>query len=228
MNKTNRKHRNIEWIDETSLKRSYEKNGYILLPNIMNEIDSENLMDEVIGSVENGREDTWEQKLRLQTLMIETPEATKALDNIKNCVNKIGIFDNQTSNKKLLQEFASLTNYPGCKAQCWHRDSTKHDAVLMTAFMNVYETTLECGALQVVKGSHKKISWLTYIDETQVQTITLPEKSLVLMDSRLIHRGGANKTKKEIRPVVYATFGQDDLEEPGYYLHKSLKGKYSL
>jgi len=61
-----------------------------------------------------------------------------------------------------------------------------------------------------------------------VHTITLPEKSLVMMDSRLIHRGGANKTKKEIRPVVYATFGQDDLEEPGYYLHESLKGKYSL
>ena len=228
MSKTKKKNRNPDSIDKASLKSSYEKDGYILLPNIMSEIDSENLMDEVISSVENGREDTWELRLRLQTLMIETPEATKALNNIKDYINEIGIFDDERSSNKQLQEFASLTNYPGCKAQCWHRDSTKHDAVLMTAFMNVYETTLECGALQVVKGSHRKISWLTHIDETQVHTITLPEKSLVMMDSRLIHRGGANKTKKEIRPVVYATFGQDGLEEPGYYLHESLKGKYSL
>lgn len=211
-----------------TLKNKYEKDGFIIMPQIMDNIDSETLMDEIISSVENGLERTWEQRLRLQTLMIETPEAIKALKTIRRCVSLVVGENYKKKETKLLREFASLTSYPGCEAQRWHRDQTKPDAVLMTAFMNLYETTLESGALQVIKASHKNIKWLEKINEDNIQTITLPEKSLVIIDCRLIHRGGANKTKKEIRPVLYASYGQGGLEEPGYFMHQSMAGKYNL
>ena len=211
-----------------TMKDKYENDGFIVLPQIMKDIDSETLMDEIINSVENGLEKTWEQRLRLQTLMIETPEATKALKAIRRVVNLVVGENYNNSEAKLLREFASMTSYPGCEAQRWHRDQTKPDAILMTAFMNLYETTLESGALQVIKESHKNIKWLERINKDNIQTISLPEKSLVIIDCRIIHRGGANKTKKEIRPVLYASYGQGGLEEPGYFMHQSMAGKYNL
>ena len=38
----------------------------------------------------------------------------------------------------------------------------------------------------------------------------------------------SDKTKKEIRPVLYASYGQGGLEEPGYFMHQSMAGKYNL
>ena len=97
----------------------------------------------------------------------------------------------QNPENQKLREFASLTSFPGCKAQCWHRDSTEKDAVLITGFMNLYKTKKENGALQVIKGSHKNIKWLEEIKIDNISTIELPAKSLTFIDSRVIHRGGA-------------------------------------
>ena len=43
--------------------------------------------------------------------------------------------------------------------------------------------------------------WLETINQNNIETIELPEKSLTFIDSRLIHRGGENKSKREIRPT---------------------------
>lgn len=160
--------------------------------------------------------------------MRETPEAINVLKKIRSYTEGIVGECYKDKNTSQLREFASLTSYPGSKAQCWHRDSTEKNATLMTAFMNLFETTQENGALQLIGETHRQIQWLEKINNQNIQTIELPEKSLILMDSRLIHRGGANRSKREIRPVLYASFGQGNLKDPGYYIHDELKGKYSL
>lgn len=206
----------------------FKSDGIITFPSALADIDEEQLLEEVLTSTESGRLGTWEKKLRVQTLMKETPEALKVLNKIRRFAEKIGGDVYRKNETKQLREFASLTGYPGCKAQCWHRDSTENRAILMTGFMNIFRTTEENGALQVVKGTHKNIKWLETTNSSNIVTIELPEKSLTFIDSRLLHRGGANKSKREIRPIVYASFGQGDLNEPGYFIHSDLIGKHSL
>ena len=210
------------------IHKQFESDGIVTFPSALADIDEDQLLEEVLTSIENGRVETWEKNLRVQTLMKETPEALKVLNRIRGYAEEIGGEAYKKNDTKQLREFASLTGYPGCKAQCWHRDSTEKRAVMMTGFMNIFSTTKENGSLQVVQGTHKNIKWLEAINSSNVVTIELPEKSLTFIDSRLIHRGGANRSKREIRPIVYASFGQGDLNDPGYFIHCDLIGKHSL
>ena len=214
--------------ETTKVNREFESEGIVTFDSAFADIDEHQLLEEVLASIENGRVDTWEKKLRVQTLLKETPAALKVLERIKKYAEEVGGEAYKEEDTKKLREFASLTGYPGCKAQCWHRDSTENRAILMTGFMNIFKTTKENGALQVIRGTHKSIKWLETINQNNIETIELPEKSLTFIDSRLIHRGGENKSKREIRPVVYASFGQGDLNDPGYFIHQDLIGKHSL
>ena len=194
----------------------------------MSDVNENELMEEILESMSRNRVDTWEKKLRMQTLMQETPEALKTINKIKDYAGLIVGTEYTKPENQMLREFASLTSYPGCKAQCWHRDSTQKNAVLITGFMNLYKTTKRSGALQVVKGSHKNIKWLEEIKEENISTIEMPAKSLTFIDSRIIHRGGSNTTTCEIRPVIYASFGQGNLKEPGYFIDRNISEKHTI
>ncbi len=194
----------------------------------MSRVNEEELLEEILESMNGNRVDTWEKRLRMQTLMRETPEALKTIEEIKKYAQIIVGSDYKKQENQKLREFASLTSFPGCKAQCWHRDSTESNAVLITGFMNLYQTSKKNGALQVIKGSHRNIKWLEEIKEENITTIDIPAKSLTFIDSRIIHRGGSNTSHCEIRPVVYASFGQGDLKEPGYFLLEEMKEKHTI
>ena len=222
------KKRKISKAENKKLRDSFERDGFLCIEEGMSEINEEDLMEEILESMNRNRVDTWETKLRMQTLMQETPEALKAMNRIKEYAELIVGLDYKVPENQKLREFASLTSFPGCKAQCWHRDSTEKDAVLITGFMNLYKTKKENGALQVIKGSHKNIKWLEEIKIDNISTIELPAKSLTFIDSRVIHRGGSNTSTCEIRPVIYASFGQGDLKEPGYFLDEKLSGKHRI
>jgi len=220
--------RKISRAENKKLRDRFERDGFLCIVEGMSEINEEDLMEEILQSMNKNRVDTWEKKLRMQTLMQETPEALKAMNKIKEYAELIVGLDYKIPENQKLREFASLTSFPGCKEQCWHRDSTEKNAVLITGFMNLYKTKKENGALQVIKGSHKNIKWLEEIKLDNISTIELPAKSLTFIDSRLIHRGGSNKSTCEIRPVIYASFGQGDLKEPGYFLDGKLSEKHRI
>ena len=220
--------RKITKAERKKLRDSFERDGVLCIEEGMSEINEEELMEEILEGMNRNRVDTWEKKLRMQTLMQETPEALKAITRIKEYAELIVGADYNNPENQKLREFASLTSFPGCKAQCWHRDSTEINAVLITGFMNLYKTKKESGALQVVKGSHKNIKWLEEIKVENINTIEVPAKSLTFIDSRVIHRGGSNTSTCEIRPVIYASFGQGDLKEPGYFLDTNMSGKHRI
>ena len=224
----NHSKKKISKSEISKLRDSFERDGFLCIEEGMREVNEDELMEEILESMNRNRVDTWEKKLRMQTLMQETPEALKTIIRIKKYAELIAGVEYKKPENQKLREFASLTSFPGCKAQCWHRDSTEKDAVLMTGFMNLYKTKKENGALQVVKGSHKDIKWLEEIKEENIRTIEVPAKSLTFIDSRVIHRGGSNTSTSEIRPVIYASFGQGDLREPGYFMDKDMSEKHSI
>lgn len=210
------------------LKNLFDTEGYVCIPEASSEINTKDLMEEILETMSMKRVGTWEKKLRMQTLMQESPQALLSLEIIKYYAEVIIDSRYADPDHRRLREFASLTSFPGCKAQCWHRDSTEKTAILITGFMNLYNTRIENGALQVIKQTHKNIKWLEKINDKNISTLILPPKSLTFIDSRLIHRGGSNTTENEIRPVIYASFGQGNLKEPGYFMDKTLANKHSL
>ena len=98
-----------------------------------------------------------------------------------------------------LTELASIIVYPGASAQALHTDTEVHtgDATMTTAFIVLQDTPPKLGALAVVPGSHTTGCRDDPFDSEpgRPQGSTLldaPAGSIVLMDSRLLHGGGAH------------------------------------
>lgn len=213
---------------KADLNSLYNENGFVVLSSAATEINVESLMEEILNSHQSGRIETWSNKLRVQTKMLDVNIAKNLLLLMKRIISPILGDEYRAEQTKWIQEFASLTSYPGCESQGWHRDSSQSEAILVTCFFNLYPTSFSNGALQVIPKSHRKINWLERLNQESILTLEVPCKSLILMDSRLIHRGGANTSLNEIRPVVYSSWGHSHLSEPGYILDESLHRKYFM
>ena len=105
-------------------------------------------------------------------------------------------------------------------------------ARMLTVF--VYPNTVDddMGALDVWPGTHTHFHFLSQDDKWTAYTapalrIAVPAGSVVVMDSRLHHRGSANTSKKR-RPTLYFSFVQRRGERPDgatYSLRRQYEGK---
>ena len=99
--------RKISKAENKKLRDSFERDGFLCIEEGMNEINEEDLMEEILESMNRNRVDTWEKKLRMQTLMQETPEALKAMNRIKEYAELIVGLDYKIPENQKLREFAS-------------------------------------------------------------------------------------------------------------------------
>lgn len=125
-----------------------------------------------------------------------------------------------------LAELSAVTVFPGALAQKVHPDEAVAGKIFFTAFVNLVATREDNGALHVYPGSHHAPTAPVENGEAP-RVLALPLGSVVFMDGKLRHYGGANRSH-ETRPVLYASFGDLDIRGPAYSIREELKGKHRL
>ena len=122
----------------------------------------------------------------------------------------------------VLVEASSLTALPGAKNQPRHADSnewsydrnspTKSSALMVTVFVPLVEVAPDMGALDLWLGTHTHFGmhsqWETqeaFVSlSAAVRLSGLSPGSMIVMDSRLQHRGSAHTAETSVdRPVAY-------------------------
>lgn len=100
----------------------------------------------------------------------------------------------------LLSSLCSLTLGPGQEAQPLHEDtqqiplSRPRRPLAVNAIWALSDFTEENGATHIVPGSHKETSAPPYGAEIETVQATMKAGSVMLFDSALWHKGGANTT----------------------------------
>lgn len=136
-----------------------------------------------------------------------------------------------------LDTVSHVTSLPRAPSQHWHRDTVRQlhkgsdesalaNAHCVTLFLPLIDVEIENGPTELLLGSHlscsasesRKISvpdgggsW--DFENECAHTVTRPYKATaeagaaILFDSRILHRGGANRSERR-RPQIYVTWAQ--------------------
>lgn len=201
----------------------FRKNGYVVLSGVLAAADCAELFGQVVESFANP---TWsyvhESRYRAHCPLSLTPIVAQL---VRTCVRRGGgILEDCLKQSRKLVELSSLTVFPHATAQPVHADQTQTDRDLVTIFVNPMPTARRVGALAVIPGSHRPPP----AAKGRTKVLELPQGSAVVMDSRLLHHGTENCSIDRIRPIVYFSFGDDDIVGPAYSIRPEYKGRYDL
>jgi len=125
------------------------------------------------------------------------------------------LINNFLGDNHILAALSSVVSFPGAPDQNIHRDSpplfnTDYSVdkdippYSLTVLIPLVDCTLETGCTKVWPGSHHR----SHDENIEAIAPTNPEVkkgSVLITDSRLVHRGGANLSN-QIRPLIYMTY----------------------
>jgi len=136
-----------------------------------------------------------------------------------------------------LVEFSSLTTFPNARQQDLHPDAqmeTMDQARIYTVFVYLTDVEDDRAALDVQPGTHTHFQFMlpSEIDmlvSTPLVRCSVPKGSIVIMDSRLFHRGNANHANKT-RAAFYFSFAEPGPapDGPTYSLRRYYKHQITL
>ena len=159
----------------------------------------------------------------------DTPAIARALTalgvRIDETGTRRGLLAHIVPDGAALTELAAIIVRSGATAQGLHSDTESHygDVTMTTAFVTLQPTTAALGALHFVPGSHT-----TSMREPEMhcgggepslngsgtlRSLDLPSGTAVLMDSRLLHHGGAHTVfaaSPAAGPLRKSVHGQSD------------------
>lgn len=136
------------------------------------------------------------------------------------------VWESALSRRRGLVELSSIIVFPHAQAQAVHRDEAEAGKHVVTAFVNLLPTARHVGALSVFPGSHRTSG--TAVPAGGEQVLELPAGAAVLMNGKLQHYGTENTSVDRIRPVIYFSFGDDDVNGPIYSIRPEYRGKFDL
>eukprot|EP00941_MAST-03F_sp_MAST-3F-sp1_P001661 g1661.t1 len=120
----------------------------------------------------------------------------------------------QLGEDPLLVEYAAMLTFPGSKSQRKHADAGMDKtsdlfswAKLYSVFVYLDDVDEDMGALDVWPGTHTHYHFLQREEKAMMDSVAsirlaVPAGSFVVYDSRLLHRGAEN-TSKKVRPAFY-------------------------
>lgn len=203
----------------------FYKNRYLLIKNYFTEKECNDLLlliNKELGSTDS--EFTWNEKNRKNLrvpLVNETKDIIKKVYTDKNLEK---IWKHFTPNT-VLAELSIFLSYPGAISQPWHRDVKleKGYGNMLTVGIALEDITEDMGPLELYPKSTKVKD--TYLEKNifndnfledinyKKQKMICPKGSLILWDSKLIHRGGKNSSSM-IRPLFYFSFLEGNKDKP--------------
>lgn len=203
----------------------FERDGYIVVNDVLDAETRHELLDQILGDTRAGSKSYVHQgECRLHTPLRLTNLVRGAVSAIVN--SGYEVLDNFLPTERHLAELSSLTSFPGAQGQAIHPDEINEGRTLVTCFANLFDTSEEAGALRIIPGSHKEPT--RPHPETEAIPMIAPAGSVVLMNSKTHHAGGANTSHDRIRPVFYASFGDINLHGPTYSIVPELRGALRL
>ena len=125
----------------------------------------------------------------------------------------------------IIGEMGVVISHPGAGAQTPHRDSeflfggldmeVALPPFAMTMLVPLIDVALDMGPTEYWPGSHREFDKDAVV-ATPASRAALDAGSVVLLDSRVVHGGGAN-ISTSVRPTVYFSFHRRwYVENPGY------------
>jgi hypothetical protein len=201
----------------------FRKNGYVVLRDVLDAAGCAEIFGQVVESFSSA---TWsyvhESRYRAHCPVSLTPIVAQLL---RTCARRSGaILEDCLEHGRKLVELSSLTVFPHATAQPVHADQTRTDRHIVTIFVNPMPTVSRVGALAVIPGSHRRPPGA----KTPTKILELSHGCAVVMNSRLYHHGTENCSIDRIRPIVYFSFGDDDIVGPAYSIRPEYKGAYDL
>lgn len=126
----------------------------------------------------------------------------------------------------ILGACSTVISFPGAPAQFTHRDSDSlygdytFDVPLppyaLTVLMPLVDADEETGSTEVWPQSHKEPSLEKVIARAPVHPL-VPKGSVMMTDSRVVHRGAANRSANTARPLVYCSYHRHWFRDYGGY-----------
>ncbi len=203
----------------------FQRDGYVVAKSILDADTCSALLDQILEDTRSGSESfVLQSAFRLHTPLRPTSTVRGAVCSIVDA--GFPVLDAFLPKERHLAELSSLTVFPGAEAQVVHPDETNEGRFLVTCFANLFASSAECGALHVVPRSHKNP--LVGRQASEAIPIEAPAGSVVFMNSKTHHFGGANTTKDRIRPVFYVSFGDQMLSGPTYSILPRLRDRHKL
>jgi hypothetical protein len=114
----------------------------------------------------------------------------------------------------ILGACSSVVSFPGAPSQHTHRDSLSlfgdyaYDVALppyaLTVLMPLVDATIERGSTEVWPETHREPVLARAIERSPVHP-TVPRGSVMMTDSRVVHRGAENRSN-DARPLIYNSY----------------------
>jgi len=203
-----------------TLRNHFETDGYVILSEVLGPAHCADLLREIIECFHSS-EPTVIKNPNFRR-HVPLPMSLAVSDALSLCVEHgHGVLSAFLKNEQELVELSSITVFPNAEEQPLHRDEANEGHYLASVFVNLADTHDETGALQLVPGSH-------HLDEGGTGSpivIEVPQGSAVIMNSKLLHGGGANRSTDRIRSVFYFTMGERDLYGPPYSIASDVKAQ---
>lgn len=201
----------------------FERDGFFVLEAILPPALSTELFQEVLAAFSDSSwSHTIEGTFRAHCPLKLTPSVKSAIELALHQGHEA--IDPFLFRRKLLVELSSITVFPNARAQEMHSDEQDPDKRVVTVFLNLFPTAEETGPLCVIPGSHRFTESVTAMP----RLLLLPAGSAVFMNGKLRHAGLENRSVDRIRPVVYASFGDDDAVGPTYSIRPEYLRRFSL
>jgi ectoine hydroxylase-related dioxygenase (phytanoyl-CoA dioxygenase family) len=184
-------------------QEAFERDGYVVLPDIIPRQDVLALTEALLrveaehgfGYARTSFEGT--NTVRINNLLVYDP----LFWQVPLQPQVLGLAERLLDVELLLSSLCSLTLGPGQEAQPLHEDTQQlplprpRPPVAVNAIWALSDFTAENGATHIVPGSHRAPSPPPYGAEVETVQATMKAGSVMLFDSALWHKGGANTTE---------------------------------
>ena len=199
----------------------FERDGYVVIPEVLSPGHCADLLRETIECFHSStptaiKQPNFRRHLPLPLSQVVNDALTLCIEHTHEVLSPF------LKNEQELVELSSITVFPNAAEQALHRDEANDGHYLASVFLNLAATSQDVGALLLVPGSQD----LNEGGSGEPIAIEVPQGSAVVMNSKLLHAGGANASADRFRSVFYFTVGEPNLYGPPYSILEDVRDQH--
>ena len=221
--------RNCDINNSTNCLNQLKKNGIIIIPNAIPNYLCDSVLRDSKLELKNKNKEIGEINEPINRVDVMLPINNNNKSIIKHIYKQLKPMWDQYTPNPVLVECSTFISFPKSKSQPWHRDTDnyKNDSKLISIGVALDDISPDMGPLEVFRGTNNND--LDIVDVVKqvgynYNRMNCTKGSIIMWDSTVFHRGGANKSNKQ-RPVFYFSFMGNNGNKPKGATY-SLKSKY--
>jgi hypothetical protein len=204
-----------------SYANDFQRDGYVVIPEVLSAAHCADLLRETITCFHTStptviKQPNFRRHVPLPLSQAVSDALTLSIEHAHEVLSPF------LKNAQELVELSSITVFPNAAEQPLHRDEANDGHYLASVFLNLAETSEGVGALRLVPGSHN----LSEGGVGAPVALEVPQGSAVIINSKLLHGGGANSSADRLRSVFYFTVGELNLYGPPYSILEDVRAQH--